>query len=218
MKKIFFSILPSTNSYIKDNYNDLFNEDVIIANIQTNGRGRFDRVWLSDRDLTFSILFKDNKYNHSLIAPISIIYALKLNNIEAKIKWPNDIYVSGKKLSGILIEKIKEGKMDVCDIVGVGLNLSRKNDILNATYINIDKLKILDDILNLYQKYMKFDEEELLDLYYRYSMINNKKIIYHNEEYIIKGYTNSLALVCYNESKEIVITASEIDIKTSIIN
>lgn len=49
---------------------------------QLNGRGRYEKIWVSDNDLTFSILFKGDNYNHHLLAPIAIINALEEFNIK----------------------------------------------------------------------------------------------------------------------------------------
>ncbi|MGM9971155.1 MAG: biotin--[acetyl-CoA-carboxylase] ligase [Anaeroplasmataceae bacterium] len=217
MKVIYFDSLPSTNTYLKENYNKYNDEDVVLAITQTQGRGRFTREWISNNDLTFSILFKNNNYNHGLIAPLSIIDALETNGINAKIKWPNDIYLNNKKLSGILIESIIENNNTKCIIVGIGLNLSKKSDDLNANYIDINRDKILNDILDSYKKLMLVNEDVLLRLYYGYSLLNNHYIIYNDKKYRIKGYTKNLLLEVYNDEEELLINASEIDIKSSII-
>ena len=57
--------IDSTNTYFKNNYNLYPNDSVLIALKQTNGRGRYNRLWLSDNDLTFSIL----KYEKNLFRP-----------------------------------------------------------------------------------------------------------------------------------------------------
>ena len=97
--------IPSTNTYLKSEYNNYQDNTILWAINQTNGRGRYNRRWESKNDLTFSILFKE-KYDSAIITPLAIILALNDYNINAKIKWPNDIYLYGGKLSGILIEDV----------------------------------------------------------------------------------------------------------------
>ena len=93
--------IPSTNTYLKNEYNKYDDSSILWALKQTEGRGRYTRKWESADDLTFSIIFKE-KYNSAIITPLAIIYALNDYKINAKIKWPNDIYLYGGKLAGIL--------------------------------------------------------------------------------------------------------------------
>ena len=119
-------VVDSTNTYFKNNYQNYQDKSVLIANKQTNGRGRFERTWKSNNDICFSILYK-KKELFSVIAPLAIIYALKDLNIDALIKWPNDIYVNNKKLSGILIEDIYKDSF-LASIVGIGIKTDRQTN------------------------------------------------------------------------------------------
>ena len=60
MKNIFFDTIPSTNLYLKENYETLENMTVICARHQTEGRGRNNRKWVDGNDLLFSILIKND--------------------------------------------------------------------------------------------------------------------------------------------------------------
>ena len=66
-----FDEVSSTNDVLKQQYHIYQDHSVILAHKQTKGRGRFDRVWESQEDLTFSILLKNN-YPNELIAPLSV--------------------------------------------------------------------------------------------------------------------------------------------------
>ena len=81
----------------------------IIADKQTSGRGRMGRAWLSPQgNLALSLILRpDLEYLPSLvmIASLAVLRTIKnLTNIDAVIKWPNDVLINGKKVSGILIE------------------------------------------------------------------------------------------------------------------
>ncbi|HOD61840.1 MAG TPA: biotin--[acetyl-CoA-carboxylase] ligase, partial [Bacilli bacterium] len=77
MKNIIeFDTLPSTNLYLKENYHQLADRTVVVANHQTAGRGRLSRRWEDSDDLLFSILLKDN-LPHNL-ANISLLVAASL--------------------------------------------------------------------------------------------------------------------------------------------
>ena len=171
--------IPSTNTYFKENYNNYSDMSVLIANEQTNGRGRFLRQWESKNDICFSILFKE-KHPNAIIAPLSIVLALNDLGISSGIKWPNDIYLDDKKLSGILIEEIYESSF-VASVVGIGINIDDKphyNGIGLAKYITTSKHKIIEIILHHYKRLINIPMTDLIKLYKDNSIILNKKIIY----------------------------------------
>ncbi len=99
----------------------------LVAQLQTAGRGRLGRAWLSDaHSLTFSLglpLAPVNWSGLSLAVGVSIAKNLHPN---IQIKWPNDLWVSGKKLAGILIETASiagAAPQQRYAVIGVGLNL-----------------------------------------------------------------------------------------------
>lgn len=131
--------VDSSNSFLKNNHSIYPDGSIIIAKIQTEGRGRFSRKWISDvkGNLYCSILIKDTAWLSNLVhlpAFISVvlrrtIVALVGNDIESlSFKWPNDILVNGAKLSGILIES-GNGFF----VIGIGLNIMKAPEI-NLTY------------------------------------------------------------------------------------
>lgn len=103
---------------------------VAITEMQRGGRGRRAKKWISPlaKNLYFSFKyhFPQSAFPHlstlSLRAGIALLEALNSLGIEsAKIKWPNDIWVNGQKLAGILVEStITSQGMDV--IIGIGVN------------------------------------------------------------------------------------------------
>ncbi len=98
---------------------------VVVANRQSRGRGRLGRVWESPRGgLYFSFTLRDEPGKEVSALPLVLGYSLRSAvgsfGIEAKIKWPNDIYAKGKKLAGILVERTK-GRL----VVGIGVNVNQ---------------------------------------------------------------------------------------------
>lgn len=217
MRVIEFDELSSTNTYLKENHQKYESNTVIRAHKQTNGRGRFDRVWVSNNDLTFSILFKNKNVNHHLIAPLAVIDALLSFNINAMIKWPNDIYINDKKLGGILIECIYEKGEKICDIVGIGINTSHKNEEINATFIDIDSSLLLNALIRCYKNLLPVSNTFLLNLYRSFSTVLGKTINYKGIEYQIINFTEDLKLILKNTDATILVSANEIDIKSSIV-
>ena len=106
---------------------------IVIAGCQNSGRGRLKRIWLSSHGgLYFTIILRPQ------ISPVlslrvnfaaSLILAQTLNNmfdINARVKWPNDILVDGRKVSGILSEI--EAEADIVSFINVGLGINVNND------------------------------------------------------------------------------------------
>ena len=122
MRRIYLSKIDSTNTWLKEHYFYLQEFTFVRAEEQTAGRGRKQRVWESRKDnLYFSLLLKENVYFEKGDA-LSVVSALSVLNTQ----WPNDVYASGKKICGILIESVYEEKPE-CMIVGVGVNVNQNS-------------------------------------------------------------------------------------------
>lgn len=114
---------------------------VILADIQNNGRGQREKTWQSDafQNLTFSLtadikLWKINSLiDLNRLIAISLFRFFKQLNLSPKIKWPNDIMISDKKICGILIENyFRDGSPKT--IIGIGINVNQKTfDVPRAT-------------------------------------------------------------------------------------
>ena len=111
--------------------------DVIVAETQTGGRGRLGRSFFSPPGgLYFSAAFpltgaETNVPCLTLVAGLCVCEALEEScGIAPQIKWPNDIYLNGKKLCGILCELVS-GKTPAA-VVGAGVNLNAQKDDIPA--------------------------------------------------------------------------------------
>jgi len=132
MKLLEFDTLASTNQYLKENYAELDSFTMVSAKRQTSGRGRRNRVWDSEYgNLYCSLLIKDSKY-YSKLEELSVVTAyIVLKTLEKhglknlSVKWPNDVYVNSKKISGILLESVFQ-EVTECMIIGIGVNLNQK--------------------------------------------------------------------------------------------
>lgn len=104
---------------------------VIIANEQTAGRGRLNRVWLSPRgNIALSVILRPSMAHlHSLVmlASLAVVHSIEaVTGLKSQIKWPNDVLIGGKKVCGILIEsQVQENRVDYA-IVGIGVNVNLK--------------------------------------------------------------------------------------------
>ena len=120
-------ILPETSST-----NDVLKSDALadytaaLTDHQTAGRGRMGRTWVSTpgRSLAFSLLVPATSPSQQswlpLVAGASVAAAVRAHGVlSAELKWPNDVLVAERKLSGILCEVRPDGRV----IVGIGVNI-----------------------------------------------------------------------------------------------
>ena len=101
---------------------------VVIADRQTEGRGRLKRIWLSPQgSLSISIILKPPlEFLPALImsSSLAVMSAIKIvTGIKSDIKWPNDVLIKGKKLCGILIENEIRANKVTYSVIGIGINI-----------------------------------------------------------------------------------------------
>lgn len=105
------------------------NGSVVIAEMQTQGRGRLNRKWVSPKGgVWMSILLRPNfEPLYTSLFPMATSLALAVSiektlKIKTELKWPNDITIKGKKVAGILIDaSIESNKIDYL-VIGIGIN------------------------------------------------------------------------------------------------
>ena len=128
---IHFKEIDSTNNYLKNSYKLLDNFTFVVADYQSQGKGRNDRTWVSEegQNLMFSFLIKDpallKKFSAlSIISAIEVAKLLESYKFKGvSIKWPNDVFINDKKVCGILLE----GQILEYLVVGIGLNVNQKS-------------------------------------------------------------------------------------------
>ncbi len=147
-----FEKIPSTQTTAHEMINDGRANDhfAIMAAAQSAGRGRYRRIWVSHHgNLYVSFIFSAPERDPRLSYAVAVAVAESLRNfgIEPEIKWPNDILIKGKKVSGILIEYSKNFV-----IVGIGINIKSNPTVTGVGYTTTK--------LDLYKKGIQ--REELL--------------------------------------------------------
>jgi BirA family biotin operon repressor/biotin-[acetyl-CoA-carboxylase] ligase len=197
---LYYESLDSTNIFAKRMAVEGAPEGtVVLAEKQTQGRGRMDRKWVSPGyvNLMFSILLRPG-IHHERVFDLTVILSLAaLEEIKAQcrcqpmIKWPNDLYVGEKKLAGILSEFSldKEGLDYV--VLGMGINanwhpegddpgMRPSTSIYAETGKKVDRNKLLARILKNFDAcYRKVLLGDISDLYMKwndYSMILGREI------------------------------------------
>lgn len=115
--------VPSTNDYARSIAEEVPEGTVVLAERQTAGKGRKGRRWLSpDGGLWMSVVLKPGFVDPRIVfvGPLSLVDTLADFGIPSGIKWPNDVWVAGKKIAGVLVE----GKGEEYVVVGIGLNVN----------------------------------------------------------------------------------------------
>ena len=207
MNLVFLEEVESTNKYAKEHIDEYADMTVIYTDNQTAGRGRLNRIW--------NYMGKDNIYASIILKPSDTMKEVYSNltqylcvvlaqvfeeyGVIPKIKWPNDIKINSKKISGILAEGVIEnGKLKGL-VLGFGINLNTKIEILDkinqpATSLNIetgmvvDKQNFLKKVLEIFcLRYDSFIEEGFIlikDEYVRRASFLNKEVtvkVFENE-------------------------------------
>ncbi len=108
---------------------------VVVAIEQRAGRGRQDRTWHAEpgKNLTFSIILRP-RIDPASLGIVSLFASVAVANTvsalsgkRAGCKWPNDVLLGGKKISGILCESVISGRVAEQVIVGIGLNVNQRD-------------------------------------------------------------------------------------------
>lgn len=209
MRKYRFKNIDSTNRYLKEK-EDKNDFDIIIAEKQTNGKGRQGKVWHSNRGgAWFSFCFKDDDSvdlkKLPLIAGLAVSKVLE-EKVKQKfyIKWPNDIYVNNKKICGILFEK-----SDEFIIAGIGINIyndidEKLKDIATSIKVEFNKCfdidEIIDEIVFEYKQILldleKGNWKNILYRINKRSFLIDKKIIGTKAGHKISGLGRDINFDC----------------------
>lgn len=181
------------------------NGTVIISDCQENGKGRNGKIWFSPcgNNIYMSIIIKP-KFSPEVAQGMTIIAAVAVSDViadlpfslEPKIKWPNDILINSKKVSGILTEMSTQNNIIEHIIVGIGLNVNLKREqispelkeIASSLLIEsehespqfIDRNRLIASILNKFDKYYEMflstGLSSVLQYYQRYFGMIGKEI------------------------------------------
>ncbi|MBM7633502.1 biotin--[acetyl-CoA-carboxylase] ligase [Geomicrobium sediminis] len=199
-------VVDSTQRIIKDLHrNKAAHGTIAVCEQQTNGRGRLNRPWQTEmgQNIMFSTLVKPDislqlAPQMTLVASIAVAKTVEaVTGEQVSIKWPNDIYLNGKKIAGILTEVQAEANCVEMMVIGIGMNVNEskqsieENDLsekatslsieTNRTYNRRDVLQqLLITFENEYERWlsvgfasMKTEWEERAHLYQKRVTVKN---------------------------------------------
>jgi BirA family biotin operon repressor/biotin-[acetyl-CoA-carboxylase] ligase len=134
---MWFKKLSSTQEFarrfISNNGISFANGYVIISNSQQNGLGRFRNKWISPRGgIWLSIILRSSLHPSRIMlfsycASVAVSKAIERSTgLQPKLKWPNDILMRGRKVSGILVDASVESESIENLVIGIGVNANVK--------------------------------------------------------------------------------------------
>ncbi|AWR97060.1 biotin--[acetyl-CoA-carboxylase] ligase [Acidianus sulfidivorans JP7] len=193
--------VTSTQDFAEAIYSHLFCDFLVVAEEQTKARGRYRRSWYSPKGgLWFTYVKKKFNLENIGMATFKVSLAVRESiskYVEAKIRWPNDITVNDRKISGILLEGISNQEESTL-FIGIGVNTNVKSfpsDIFGTsiyleTNKEIDNNSLLSSLIDLIDNYLNLDDKKTIELMNKYSSIKDRKvkiITINNEEKICVG-------------------------------
>ena len=132
----------STNNYLIEmsNEGNLAEGSVVVTDNQRQGRGQSGNSWESEAgaNLTFSIIFYPvavkvaEQFVLSKAISLAVYDFLSKYVPDVSVKWPNDVYVGDRKITGILIENFISGEYLNKSVAGIGVNINQEHFISDA--------------------------------------------------------------------------------------
>jgi BirA family biotin operon repressor/biotin-[acetyl-CoA-carboxylase] ligase len=232
---IFFKVTSSTNDRAMEIGQQGKGADgtVVIADAQERGRGRLGREWKSPPgvNLYFTVLLKPPLYPKeasvfTLMAAVAVVSAVReYLGLNAVIKWPNDILINSKKVSGILTEM--KSDMDRINFVAVGIGVnvnmslsSLPGDIRHIATslkkekgVSVNRVELLGKILSGFEYWYKAvlagKKKALLKEWLRFDSTVGSKISVKIQDRVISGVAEAI-----NDRGELVVRLSSGEIET----
>lgn len=149
---------------------------LVCAETQSKGRGRLGREWVSPsgKGIYASLVLRPSTplsqvAQLTLVSAVAIVSALRsVSGLDVQIKWPNDIFVDGKKIAGILTELNAEMDRVRFVVVGFGINVNSLESQLpaHATSLKIEtkkdfsRIAVLQEVLRSFEKWLDIFEAE----------------------------------------------------------
>lgn len=233
----FLETVDSTNLYLKEK-NDINHNLLVVAKTQTAGKGRYGKSFYSDENgIYMSLLLNktiDAKDVYLLTISAALAVAETLNtlyDVDAKIKWVNDVYCANKKLCGILCEGVlnSEGCYEQ-PIIGIGINIFKSHfpaeisDIATSleNFVDasmIDKNQIISRVVNkLFDLIFNSTPTQIVERYKSVSLLIGRDITVlsadGNYQAKVLDIDQTAQLVIQKENGEIIsLNSGEISVK-----
>jgi BirA family biotin operon repressor/biotin-[acetyl-CoA-carboxylase] ligase len=205
------SLIDSTNDYLMRRLpNQLTQGQVCLAEYQSAGRGRRGRQWISPfGSQIYLSMYWYLEQGLSAAMGLSLLSALAVSDavfaisgVQVQLKWPNDVYIDGVKLAGILIDLEGQALEPSHSVIGIGLNLDmpaeaaekidqRWTDLQSHSKTKIDRNELSAQLIScLHARLQQYQSEGLtsmLEEWHAHDVYLNKRVKLLTGERITKG-------------------------------
>jgi len=195
---------------------------LVTAGEQHAGRGRQGRSWSApaDRALLCSLLLRDPPRLLPLLAGVAVTEAIAPTHPGAQLKWPNDVWLDGRKVAGILVEGRPQERWAV---VGVGINVALADEDFppelrgSAATLGLAPTAI-EDVLGAYleaiEHWLAADESEVLDAVRARDALRGRSIRWSGGEGVADGLDDDgRLLVRTADSGRVALDAGEVHLR-----
>lgn len=235
---LYYAVTSSTMDMAKQAIRDGAGEGtIVITDHQTAGRGRLGREWLSppESSILLSIVLqpkRDELPRLNMAACLAVAQSIeKLTGLRPTIKWPNDVLIDGKKVSGVLIESDFQGDSVNYAIVGMALNVNLDPSSIpeiseTATSLKellgrgVSRLEVLESLLSEFEElYSALRRGEPIDKEWRRRLETlGKEITVRCGQDVREGYAESVdedgnLLLRLEDGSLVTITAGDVTLK-----
>jgi BirA family biotin operon repressor/biotin-[acetyl-CoA-carboxylase] ligase len=188
---------------------------LVTADEQTAGRGRQGRVWTAPprSAVLMSVVLRELDERLPLTAAVALCHALP---VEAAIKWPNDVWIGGRKVAGILVEgRPQEGWA----VLGVGLNVGTEGfpaelaevaTSLHLCGVDTTPAHVVDDLLASLSRWLDAPPARVLEAWRSLDALKGQRVRWTGGEGIADGIDDSGALRVETASGLVTLDAGEV--------
>ena len=217
-KLISFDKIPSTQDYAHDLIANgkASDKTVVVAQAQSAGRGRYKRTWVSHHgNLYASFIYKVYERDPKLSYAVAVAIAETLISfgLTPQIKWPNDVLIDGKKISGVLIEYARNFV-----IVGIGINIKTCPTVKEykttkvEDYADATVEQVLSVLMKKLDKWRGADFSIVRERWMELAICINKMIKYQGKDAELIGLNEDGALVLRFDTRYVLTYGDEISI------
>ncbi|MFN3921334.1 MAG: biotin--[acetyl-CoA-carboxylase] ligase [Caldimicrobium sp.] len=172
-EEVFYFLSTTSTMDIAKELAEKEKKAIVIAERQSKGRGRLGRVWESELGgLWFTLILRypiplKEVFLLTYLSAVSAALAInKTYNLEAKVKWPNDVLLLEKKVAGILLEIKAEVDLLLYALIGIGVNVNNEVSSKDFLYPAISISEVLNQKVSrlpLLENFLQYFEELLLN-------------------------------------------------------
>ena len=199
---------------------------IVTADAQRSGRGRSGRSWeaKAGKAVLYSALLRPLAPNHRLLplaVPIAVAEAAEaVAKVKCEVKWPNDVWIDGRKVAGVLIEARPE---DGWAVIGVGINVATAQSefpsALQATATSLGPDVTVEETIEALNErlahWVAAEESEVLEAFRERDALRGRGISWDDGEGTAEGVDEQGNLVVATDSGEVSLGAGEVHLKVA---